>query len=96
MKAEINASIPEERRKRMLFLIDGIPELALLMEHLNRYERCDAMLRWCQENGQYGKKLLSTFKADCAGSPLHFAKEVLKRLGGDSELRPVMYGRDYR
>ena len=88
-------NIPLRRRNNMLMICDGVPTLAILMEHVNRHRRVDDILHWCISNKQIGRKLLATFEQDCACSPLLFIKKVVAKIENESSLRPIMAGRDY-
>lgn len=80
----------------MLDVINGCPQVAPLMYHLNKhYPRCDEMLKWMKNNKLIGNRFLLWVKHECDNSPLQAYSIILKNVYRDRENKKIKYGVDF-
>lgn len=84
-----------ERRTLMLMVMDGHPSVPALLYHLDRFRRCDDMLRWLIRNQLTGAKFLEWVRHEHGGSILKAGAFVLQRLARDHSMPRIIGGRDY-
>ena len=85
--------IPENRRVKMLAVIDGYPEIPHVMYHFNSLKMCDPVLDYLLVNHLTGKRFLEFFKENNS-SVLKTAIHCLKKICRDD--RKAIYARDFR
>lgn len=85
----------EQKRQLMLEVMDGFPPNATLLYHLNSFTRCEQILLWLIKNRVTGKNLFEFHKVQFQGSILNMAKEILRRIDHNQELKPILVGKDF-
>lgn len=86
------------RRELMFRVMDDQQEMLPYLHFLDRFHKCDSMLRWLIANGLTGKAFLKWSKENFQFSMLEMARFVIKQIEGVSkkETRPVWIGKDAR
>jgi hypothetical protein len=78
--------VTEERKQLMLEVMDGHPKLPEHLVHINRFERCDEILRWLIKNEITGARFVEWVRFEHRGSVLQACNTILAGLhpGGAS------------
>lgn len=85
----------EERRTMMLLIAEHHPAAPPYLYHLDRFRRCDEILRWLLKNKLTGMRFVQWVRNDHAGSILKAGADVLRRLDREAGPRAIIGGKDY-
>jgi hypothetical protein len=85
------------RRALMMRVMDSKPEILPYLHFLDRFARCDDILRWLIENRLTGQSFLEWAKQSFDISMMNMASFVLKRVEKDNsrDIRPIIMGKDF-
>lgn len=69
--------------------------ITIFLMHVNRHRRADEILKWLIKTNLTGENLFEWIKIEMRGSILGTMKFVVMQIDKDSEIRPIIAGRDY-
>lgn len=87
--------LSHERRQKMLRIIDGHPNLPLVMYQWHKLRRCDEILDWLLRNRITGMNLFAWLRGEYQFHTLSMAKFILMKVDKEKEEKPILVGRDY-
>lgn len=79
----------------MLLVAEEHPAAPPYLWHLDRFRRCDQILRWLLQNKLTGMRFIQWVRNDHEGSILQAGGYVLQKLDNERGLRKVIGGVDY-
>ncbi len=79
----------------MLIVMDDHPAAPPLLYHVDRFRRCDEILRWLINNYLIGRKFVEWVRHEHGNSILRAGAHVLMKIDRDRVIKPVIGGRDY-
>lgn len=81
----------------MLRVMDGNPMVPPFLHYLDRFHKCDAMLKWLIDSRLTGNDFMAWVRSpEIKGSMLEVSREILRRMERAQETRAILYGRDLR
>lgn len=85
----------EERRRLMLEVNQGHPAGPPYLYHLDRFKRCDEILRWLIRNKITGERFIGWVRGEYEGSILRAGAAALQAIDRESGPRKIIGGKDY-
>lgn len=67
-----------------------------IMFQFDRFKHCERMLQWLIANKITGKKFFDLYLGDFKASWLTMGKWIVMKINGDSEMKALIGGKDYR
>jgi hypothetical protein len=83
------------RRELFFKVIDGDPRLVDIMFQFDRFKHCERMLQWLVVNKITGPKFFDIYLNQFKASWLTMGKWIVMKINKDSELKPLIGGRDF-
>lgn len=83
------------RRELFFKVIDGDPRVVDIMFQFDRFKHCESMLRWLVANKITGKTFFEVYLNQFKASWLTMGKWIVMKINKDSELKPLIGGRDF-
>lgn len=95
-RRQIRPTMSPSRRARIHRVLADmpVPEGTAYIFELQDFVRCDDILDWFIRNELTGRKFLYFVREQ--GGPLNAGREVIRRLEGLAQVRPIFSGRDFR
>lgn len=85
----------EMKRELIFKVIDGDPRVVDIMFHFDRFKHCERMLQWLVANKITGSKFFDIYLNQFKASWLTMGKWIVMKINKDSELKPLIGGRDF-
>lgn len=90
--------ISSQRRELIFKVLDDFinPGMLRVVHELTNYRYCDNILLWLIANKITGKELNEFLNIQFKGSILSMVQYVVKIINKDNEIKPIIYGKDYK
>lgn len=85
----------ENKRELFFKVIDGDPRVVDIMFQFDRFVHCERMLQWLVKNKITGKAFFDLYLGQFKASWLTMGKWIIMKVNKDSELKPIVGGRDF-
>lgn len=96
---QLLGSLPPDRRRLAELgarIWDGDNRVRFILQFLADFDRSEEILRYLIKEGFTGKKLWDWVQGEFSGSVLQMAAYVLMKINKETEIKPIIAGRDLR
>ena len=85
-----------KRRELFLRVIDGDARVVDVMFQFDKFVHCERMLEYLVKERITGAKFFEIYIQNFRASWLQFGQWLVMKINNDTQLRPIIGGKDYR